>query len=97
MSKKQRIVLLIIQWLACITNIVIAIVFKPTLVSVIIAWVIIAVMFLMEMMYDSVVQQHLKDSREMYNSLFEKHLKVLNDYAELMYKEQEEKSHERND
>lgn len=97
MSKKQRIVLLILQWLACITNIVIAIVFKPTLVSVIIAWVIIAVMFLMEMMYDAVVQQHLKDSREMYNSLFEQHLKVLNDYAELMYKEQEEQSHERND
>lgn len=97
MSKKQRIVLLIIQWLACITNIVIAIVFKPTLVSVIIAWVIIALMFLMDMMYDAVVQQHLKDSREMYNSLFEQHLKVLNDYAELMYKEQEEKSHERND
>ena len=97
MSKKQRIVLLIIQWLACITNIVIAIVFKPTLVSVIIAWVIIALMFLMDMMYDAVVQQHLKDSREMYNSLFEQHIKVLNDYAELMYKEQEEKSHERND
>lgn len=97
MSKKQRIVLLILQWLACITNIVIAIVFKPTLVSVIIAWVIIALMFLMDMMYDAVVQQHLKDSREMYNSLFEQHIKVLNDYAELMYKEQEEKSHERND
>lgn len=97
MSKKQRIVLLILQWLACITNIVIAIVFKPTLVSVIIAWVIIALMFLMDMMYDAVVQQHLKDSREMYNSLFEQHLKVLNDYAELMYKEQEEKNHERND
>jgi ABC-type transport system involved in cytochrome bd biosynthesis fused ATPase/permease subunit len=97
MSKKQRIVLLILQWLACITNIVIAIVFKPTLVSVIIAWVIIALMFLMNMMYDAVVQQYLKDSREMYNSLFEQHLKVLNDYAELMYKEQEEKSHERND
>lgn len=97
MSKKQRIVLLVLQWLACITNIVIAIVFKPTLASVIIAWVIIALMFLMDMMYDAVVQQHLKDSREMYNSLFEQHLKVLNDYAEIMYKEQEEKSHERND
>ena len=88
MSKKQRIVLLILQWLACITNIVISIVFKPTLASVIIAWVIIALMFLMDMMYDAVVQQHLKDSREMYNSLFEQHIKLINDYADLVYKQE---------